>query len=257
MCYKENGDQSRNNPGSFEITLFLALHCYMDISNIISSQSEEQASVSVSRIVNDLDSLTELLRRFVQVGDHSFDEDKQLLDFFLQYKNTNDLVFYALKSIQKDSALCRQEFSSLLDSTGCFLSYVSNHQEQIGALEFKTNCQKYISPFEDAHKQSVSYSNACWSAAQEIANKLDYLDERADNYEELTRILNDRESKHKAAHAKVEETYSILQEKQKDVFALFSFEFNMLQIVVDKLRQISLSVINDLNNLGKGGCVHE
>lgn len=229
----------------------------MEISNIISSQLEEQTSVSVSRIVNDLDSLTELLCKFVQVGDHSFEEDNRLFDFFSKYKNTNDLVFYALKTMKNDPALCRQEFSSLLESTECFLSNVSNHQAQIGALEFQSNCKKYLSPFEDELNQNMNYANVCWKAYQAISNRLDFLDERADNYEELNRILIEREAQYNAAHAKVNELYSTLQKKQEYIYALYSFEFNMLKIVVEKLRQISLSVINDLDNLEKGVCTHE
>lgn len=254
MRNKEAGVQSRNNLSPFEITSYIYI---MDITNIISLLPEEQSSVSVTQISCDLGSLTALLHKFVQVGELTFEEDKKLLGFFMKYKDTNNLVFYALKSMKEEPSLCCEEFNSLLDAANGFLSYTNEHQELSRNLEFQSNCKRYLAPYEEEHNQSMKYANECWKAFQGVSNKLDYLDERADDYDELVRDLNEKELRYKSAHARVDETYSILQEKRKDIYALYSFDFNMLLIVVDKLKRISLSVINDLNQLKKGDCAHD
>lgn len=227
----------------------------MDILDILSSRESNPDYLSVSQIVKDLNSLTELLCKFAQVGTLSFDDDKQLLGFFLQYRNTNDLVFYALSLMKEDPTRCHEEFSSLLQASEDFLACVDSLRQQLQSLDFQSDCKACIKPFEDEYNRCVSYANTCWKVSQEISNRLDYLDERADESEDLMRELDEKESSYKLAHARVDETYSVLQEKQKEVAPLYSFDFEMLQIVVDKLKQISLSVINDIDNLKKGDCL--
>lgn len=226
----------------------------MDYSEILQMQGNGKGSAPIAQICKDLGALTILLKKFVSSGTLSLGEDKQLLDFFIKYKNTNELVFHAIRSIKETPAVLLEEFSSLLDSAEQFLSYNDCHKDQIGSLDFQADCKSYIKPFEDMHNRSVAEAGACWRSVQEISNKLDFLDERADGYEDLMRELDDKEALYNAAHSRVDETYAILQERQKDIYALFGFSFDMLLIVIDKMKQIAISVIDDVNKLMKGDC---
>lgn len=224
----------------------------MDYTDILSFQESESKSVSVVQICTDLNALSALIQKYVNSGTLAFEEEKKLLDFFLHYKNTNSLVVQALKSINENPTLSHQQFSVLLHATEEFLSLSDCYKIQLSALDFEADCKAYIKPFDAEYSQSVKQANTCWIAFQEASNRLDYLDERADDYADLLKDMNDKEVLYKTAHAQVDETYSILQEKQKDIYVLFSFSLDMLLVVVEKLKQIARSVIDDVSNLKKG-----
>lgn len=224
----------------------------MDVLDILSTQENELPTVSVPQTVEDLNSLTLLLRKLVQAGTLSFDEGSQLLEFFRQYRNTNALVFYALSTMEDAPIPCREEFSSLLHASEEFLSCAERNRQQLKSLDFKAVSTAFVRPFEEEYEKCVSQSNACWKEFQAISNKLDYLDERSEDYEDLIRELDEKETLYKQAHTLVDESFEILKEKQKEVAPLYGFDLDMLMIVIDKLRQISLSVIDDISKLEKG-----
>lgn len=214
----------------------------------------ESHPVNVPQIIEDLNSLVTLMQKYVQTGSLTIEEDNQFLRFFLQYKNTNDLVFYALEAMSHEPQSCLDEFAALQNGAEQFLAYYDSIKDQLRTLNFQTESNNYLRPFKEELDQCVADANALWKVFQEASNRLDYIDERDSDYEYLRKDLDEKEALYKKAHSLVDEKHAILKDKEKDVYALYSFEFEMLLIVADKLKQISLSVINDINNMEKGDC---
>lgn len=222
-------------------------------TEIIEQYKREHEFVPVPQIVDALKSLSTLLQKYVQVGALSIDEEKFFVNFVVNYRDTNNLVIQALSTLPQEPSRCLAEFSSLHEASVFFLSYCESNKEKIQSIDLQADCERYLAPFEKQYDESKSEAAASWKLYQDASNRLDYLDERADNYEDLVKDLNEKETRYKEIHAQTEKIYSSLREKKEYIAAIYLFSFDMLFILVDKIKQISLSVIFDVNNIEKGG----
>lgn len=209
----------------------------------------------ISQIIQDLHNVMNLLGHYVQAGSLTADEGKIILAFFSRYQNTNDLVYDALEGIKERPAETEEAFSLLLKATGEVIDFCSSHSQTIETLDFKSIAKEHLRPFEEQHKKDMDAATDSWRDFQSLSNRLDYMDERDEDYCNLQKELDEKETHYKLMHARVEQSYAALRTQQDAISSLYFFRMEMLLSVIDKMNAISRSVIADIEMSGKGDCL--
>lgn len=210
---------------------------------------------SISQIIQDLHNVMNLLGHYVQAGSLTADEGKTFLAFFSRYQNTNDLVYDALEGIKERPSETKEAFSLLQKATGEVMDFCSSHSKAIETLDFQSLAKEHLRPFEEKHKEDMDAATASWRDFQSLSNRLDYMDDRDEDYCNLQKELDEKEAHYKLLHARVEESYTALRAQQDAIASLYFFKMEMLLTVIDKMNAISRSVIADIEMSGKGDCL--
>ena len=210
---------------------------------------------NISQIIQDLHNVMNLLGQYVQAGSISVDEGKVIMAFFSRYQNTNDLVYDALEGIKERPAETKEAFSLLQKATDEVIDFYASHSQTVESMDFQTLAKEHLRPFEEQHKEDMDAATASWRDFQSLSNRLDYMDDRDEDYFSLQKELNEKEAHYKLLHARVEESYTALRAQQDAIASLYFFKMEMLLTVIDKMNAISRSVIADIEMSGKGDCL--
>ena len=211
-------------------------------------------NINISQIIADLQPVRKLLEQFVLTQTMSVSDGNKCLTFFSHYQKTNDIVYYALDVIRQERKETLSEFTQLLQATNEILDFLNENEGSLQALDFQDITQCYIKPYEDDYNTAIKESSESWKEYQKISNRLDYIDERDDEFNSLQKELEEKETQYNILRARVYEVHTLLQSKQSEICALYYFTLDMLIAVIFKMRDISQSVIADLEKAGKGEC---
>lgn len=205
--------------------------------------------ISIPQMIERISSVRRLLEKYVSTKRLTFEEEKDLVNFFIAYQHTNNLVEYALDGISNTPDETLSEFTLLLQSTDELMRLCNDNMQSLLAIDFKGDCEKYLKPFEEEHKAVSDEATALWQKLQETSNRLDYMMEGEEGYPELRKECDEIEARYNKEHARVNELFERMRDEQNKVAAIYYFSFEMLVIILTKINDIAQSVIEDINNL--------
>lgn len=199
-------------------------------------------------MIEHVSAVRQLLEKYIGKKQLAFEEEKDLVNFFIAYQNTNDLVGYALDGIRNTPDATLSEFTRLHETAEELVRLCDDNMQALMAIDFKGDCKKYLKPFDDEYEAASEEATALWQKLQKLSNRLDYMMEGDEGYSELRKECDEIEDKYYKEHARVNDLFARTRSEQAKVAAVYYFSFEMLYVIIKKIDEISQSVIEDINN---------
>lgn len=151
-------------------------------------------NINISQILEDLSQVKMLLECFLQNGTLAISEERLIVDFFIHYQSTNDLVSEAIEQIRSEAEGALDMFAGIQHDMEAFLVFYSNNEKKLNALDFKRDCSRYLEQFDNAYKSASTEATSTWKQVQKLSNKLDFMWEKDEKYPTLRKECNEKES---------------------------------------------------------------
>lgn len=210
-------------------------------------------NINISQILEDLSQVKMLLESFLQDGTLAISEERLIVDFFIHYQSTNELVSNAIEQIRSKAEGALDEFTELQHDMEAFLVFYSNNEKKINALDFKENCSKYLEQFDNAYKSASTEATSTWKRIQELSNKLDFLWETDEEYPPLRKECDKKESLYyNTLKPQVDRLFAEYKKQEEYIAPIYYFEMDMLVVLVTKMKDIAASAIEDIHAMRKG-----
>lgn len=210
-------------------------------------------NINISQILEDLSQVKMLLESFLQDGTLTISEERLIVDFFIHYQSTNDLVSEAIEQIRSKAEGALDEFTELQHAMESFLVFYSNNEKDFNPIDFKGDCNKYLEQFDNAYKSASTEATSNWKRIQELSNKLDFMWETDEEYPPLRKECNEKESLYyNTLKPQVDRLFAEYKKQEEYIAPIYYFEMDMLIVLVTKIKDIAASAIEDIHAMRKG-----
>lgn len=212
--------------------------------------------IDINNIIEDLLQVKNLLDRYVQTGSLSITEERAIVCFLIKYQETNKIVSYALCGIRNkaDNDNTLAEFTNLLEATESFMAFYTQNELSLKPINFKADSEKHLKTFNEKYEQTSAEATSTWKKIQELSNRMDYMWETDSEYSALRKECDEKEDRYyNVLKPQVDKLYAEFKEQETFVAPIYYFKLEMLFILILKMKDISESVIEDINNIRKGG----
>lgn len=209
--------------------------------------------LNISKILEDLSQVKKLLESFLQDGTLAINEERLIVDFFIHYQSTNELVSNAIEQIRSKAEGALDEFTELQHDMEAFLVFYSNNEKDFNTIDFKRDCNKYLEQFDNAYKSASTEATSNWKRIQELSNKLDFMWETDEEYPPLRKECNEKESLYyNILKPQVDRLFAEYKKQEEYIAPIYYFDMNMLIVLVTKMKDIAASAIEDIHAMRKG-----
>ena len=210
-------------------------------------------NINISQILEDLSQVKKLLESFLQDGTFAIIEERLIVDFYIHYQSTNDLVSNAIEQIRSKAEGALDEFTELQHDMEAFLVFYSNNEKKLNALDFKGDCSRYLEQYDNAYKSAASEATSTWKRIQELSNKLDFMWETEEEYPPLRKECDEKESLYyNTLKPQVDRLFAEYKKQEEYIAPIYYFEMDMLVVLVTKMKDIAASAIEDIHAMRKG-----
>lgn len=210
-------------------------------------------NINISQILEDLSQVKKLFESFLQNGTLAISEEKLIVDFFIHYQSTNDLVTDAIEQIRSEAEGALDMFTELQHEMESFLVFYSNNEKDFNTIDFKRDCNKYLEQFDNAYKSVSTEATSTWKRVQELSNKLDFMWETDEDYPPLRKECDEKESLYyNTLKPQVDRLFAEYKKQEEYIAPIYYFEMDMLIVLIAKIRDIAASAIEDIHAMRKG-----
>ena len=137
--------------------------------------------INIPQILEDLSLVKKLLESFLQDGTLAISEEKLIVDFFIHYQSTNELVSNAIEQIRSKAEGALDEFTELQHEMEAFLVFYSNNEKDFNTIDFKGDCNKYLEQFDNAYKSASTVDSVAHVQEEPVTAEDELLKEESDN----------------------------------------------------------------------------
>lgn len=210
-------------------------------------------NINISQILEDLSQVKMLLECFLQNGTLAISEERLIVDFFIHYQSTNDLVSEAIEQIRSEAEGALDMFAGIQHDMEAFLVFYSNNEKKLNALDFKRDCSRYLAQFDNAYKSASTEATSTWKQVQKLSNKLDFMWEKDEKYPTLRKECDEKESLYyNTLKPQVDRLFAEYKKQEEYIAPVYYFEMDMLIVLIAKIRDIAASAIEDIQTIRKG-----
>ena len=210
-------------------------------------------NINISQILEDLSQVKMLLECFLQNGTLAISEERLIVDFFIHYQSTNDLVSEAIEQIRSEAEGALDMFAGMQHDMEEFLVFYSNNEKKLNALDFKRDCSRYLEQFDNAYKSASTEATSTWKQVQKLSNKLDFMWEKDEKYPTLRKECDEKESLYyNTLKPQVDRLFAEYKKQEEYIAPVYYFEMDMLIVLIAKIRDIAASAIEDIHAMRKG-----
>lgn len=210
-------------------------------------------NINISQILEDLSQVKMLLECFLQNGTLAISEERLIVDFFIHYQSTNDLVSEAIEQIRSEAEGALDMFAGMQHDMEAFLVFYSNNEKKLNALDFKRDCSRYLEQFDNAYKSASTEATSTWKQVQKLSNKLDFMWEKDEKYPTLRKECDEKESLYyNTLKPQVDRLFAEYKKQEEYIAPVYYFEMDMLIVLIAKIRDIAASAIEDIHTIRKG-----
>ncbi len=169
--------------------------------------------------------------------------------FYRDFNDTNCLVKEA-NSLAKENPGQLSAFSvSLLSETN---RYLSLDKANLYAADFEDIFRKHIKPFELRYEEAKTVSTKLWQEYSRMSNRLDFLPLESEEYRSLEKECDTVKAEYDKAQMRTNLLYNECEQEQKKYCHICFFKPLFLDVLVERLKGISESIISDLKRLKEG-----
>ena len=202
-------------------------------------------SMSIAQITSRLQSVNSILRSCGN-GALSFDDAMTLAGFYRDYSDTNGLI----ESAEKEAA---EDADRLLTDTVSLLSEIEKFSAVgvagIQSVDFESIFEQHVKPFEERYEAAKAISTKLWQEYSAISNRLDFLPLDSEEYKALHTECDAKKAEYEAAHIKTETAHNEWRAEQQRCFCVYTFKPLHLEVLVNRLKGISESIIADIKRI--------
>ena len=210
-------------------------------------------NINISQILEDLSQVKMLLESFLQDVTLTISEERLIVDFFIHYQSTNDLVSEAIEHIRSEAEGALDMFAGMQHDMESFLMFYSNNEKKLNTIDFKRDCNKYLEQFDNAYKSASTEATSTWKRIQELSNKLDFMWETDEEYSTLRKECDEKESLYyNTLKPQVDRLFAEYKKQEEYIAPIYYFEMDMLVVLVTKMKDIAASAIEDIHAMRKG-----
>ena len=210
-------------------------------------------NINISQILEDLSQAKMLLESFLQDVTLTISEERLIVDFFIHYQSTNDLVSEAIEQIRSEAEGALDMFAGMQHDMEAFLVFYSNNEKKLNTLDFKGDCSRYLEQYNNAYKSAASEATSTWKRVQELSNKLDFMWETDEDYPPLRKECDEKESLYyNTLKPQVDRLFAEYKKQEEYIAPVYYFEMDMLIVLIAKIRDIAASAIEDIHTIRKG-----
>ena len=179
-------------------------------------------------------------------GSLSFDDALTLAAFYRDYSDTNGLIESAEKEVAKDA-------DRLLTDTVSLLSEIEKFSAVgvagIQSVDFESIFEQHVKPFEVRYEAAKAISTKLWQEYSAISNRLDFLPLDSDEYKALHTECDVKKAEYDTAHSQTNQFYDMWQSERQRCFCVYTFKPLHLEVLVNRLKGISESIIADIKRI--------
>ncbi len=201
--------------------------------------------MNIADITSSLQSVNSILPSCVD-NTLSFDAALTLGAFYRDYSDTNSVIAAAEKTVAENA-------DRLLADTVSLLSEIEKFSEVgiagIQSVDFEQLFEQHVKPFEERYEAAKAVSTKLWQEYSAISNRLDFLPLDSDEYKALNSECDAKKSEYDAAHAHTNRLYDEWRAEQQRCFCVYTFRPLHLEVLVNRLKGISESIIADIKRI--------
>lgn len=179
----------------------------------------------------------------------SFGRALSLSLFYRDFNDTNSLVKEAENLARENPARLLECSISLLSETD---GYLSSDRSELYAANFERIFEEHIKPFELRHEEAKSAATRLWRDYSAKSNRLDLLPLESAEYRLLDKECDTAKAEYDRAHALADLLYQEWQQERERCFCVYCFKPLFLDVLVERLKGISGSIIADINRMQEG-----
>lgn len=213
---------------------------------------DSTTQINITQIIEELHQVKCLLDKYVRTGALFIEDERAVVDFMIRYHETNDMVSYAINGIRNESDKTLAEFTGLLQKAESFLAFYNVNCTSLNSIDFKADSKKYLKTFDEEYRQAAAEATTIWKRIQELSNSLDYMWDTDEHYPSYRSECDEKESLYyNVLQPRVDRLFAEYKKQETYIAPIYYFELEMLVIVVMKMKDISTSVIEDINAIRK------
>ena len=199
----------------------------------------------INQITYRLQQINSILRSCVD-SRLSFDDALTLAAFYRDYSDTNGLIETAEKEAAEDA-------DRLLTDTVSLLSEIEKFSAVgvagIQSMDFEQLFEQQVKPFEERYEAAKANSTKLWQEYSAISNRLDFLPLDSNEYKALHTECDAKKAEYEVAHIKTESAHDEWRAEQQRCFCVYTFKPLHLEVLVNRLKGISESIIADIKRI--------
>ncbi len=203
----------------------------------------------IKDITNHLHEVNKSLADIQQIN-FSFGCAYLLAKFYKDFNDTNIVVSEAereLTSGNADDLLANS--LSLLSETETFLA---TDRSELQTVDFERIFTEHLKPFEQRYEDAKKEASKLWREYSEKSNRLDFLTLDSDEYKNVDSECNALKDEYDNVHARVNLLYNDWKQEEERCFCVYCFKPLFLDVLVNRLKGISESVIADIKRMKEG-----
>ncbi len=170
--------------------------------------------------------------------------------FYKDFNDTNIIVSEAERELTSGNAddLFANSLS-LLSETEVFLA---TDRSELQTVDFERIFTEHLKPFEQRYEDAKKEATRLWREYSEKNNRFDFLPLDADEYKNVEAECNVLKNEYDNAHARVNLLYNQWKQEEERCFCVYCFKPLFLDVLVNRLKGISESVITDIKRMKEG-----
>lgn len=201
--------------------------------------------MSIANITTRLQSVNSVLSSCVG-GRLTFDDALVLSEFYRDYSNTNSLIETAEKEAAEDADKLLSDTISLLSEIEKFSAVGVAGIQQV---DFEQLFEQHVKPFEERYEAAKTASTKLWQEYSAMSNRLNFLPLDSDEYKTLNAECDAKKAEYDTAHTQTNQFYDMWQSERQRCFCVYTFKPLHLEVLVNRLKGISESIIADIKRI--------
>lgn len=206
---------------------------------------------NANNLLADLHTVNELAAKYLKNGELCFDEKLRLMYFFKDYGDIGSMFIHeeVNLSVVPDLPITVPVAKEIFTEAQAFLELYRENKNFLNGFEVKTDCDNFLAPFINKWKMSDEYSQKMHQDYLALDHRLDYMDERDSDYEELRKECYELFDKQEEASIIAKHARMELEKARRKLYGLENFNLKWLFLLVGQISDTIMGVFPNIENL--------
>lgn len=207
----------------------------------------------IENLIRELPEINKLLAIPQKPEDITLDMAIQLASFFRDYSDTNRLIAEAVGLVRNNLDQLESLTHSLSDVLRVF---PSDSMKVWEAVDYCLMVDEHIKPYKQLKEKAKSEAQRLWQVRMEKDHHLESLAYSSDETEDRDQLDDefkkvDSDYKHASNEASV--AFDNMREEERRTSNVYYLKASMFRLFIEELKEIVQDLMDDIDNLRKGG----
>lgn len=206
----------------------------------------------IERLIDRLEKVIRTITSRTEAEEVTFDDAYVLALFYFDFQHTNSFIDEVEQRAHHDVSALLVGVTQLQSLINQFLSL---NVSMWRSVDYQVLAKAHEKIFQEPSDAAEKKANQLWRKIQSESNRLDYMDERDEEYCVLRSQCDQTEMDYKAASAENDRLYAILRQEKDKCAHVYYFDFQFLELWATKMAQITEAAKKDAQRLIEEGRV--